>query len=278
MRTFTSRRTHLLVGMLVAAGCTGPKDDTAVDTGPGPEPEPYTISDGLPTHSGPWLGRLAYSRVHPYEWGEKGPTLQVERLSSAASFFDAAGWGVFDVTQEEGCWTDSWTAAWSEFKDIGTELPVQVGDETALHLPANGADGTLYTWRSDTPAQEWAIAPGAAIGMDGVDTTVIVPEPLQITDIATAWYTFDQEGTLAIEWEPPTMGNTWIHVLRQEEDGRFTRCHVRDDGSVTIEYGSRPNRDDSRLFFSRVSSADVDLPSFGRVSVYAEDLVLLDPG
>ncbi|MDP2310498.1 MAG: hypothetical protein Q8P18_31055 [Pseudomonadota bacterium] len=260
------------------AGCTGKAEDTGpVDTGPAPEPDPYTVSAGLPASTGAWDGQFNYSRVHPYSYGEKGPHLEVERLTASASFFAPASWGAFDVMQDEGCWADAWAPGWTEFVEIGESLPVQVGAETVEFLPTTGSDGVLYAWTAEIPAQDWAILPGTTLGVDGVDTTVIVPEPLVIDQLANMWVAYFEAGTLTMEWEPPTIGDTWIHVLRRNAEGGYTRCHVRDDGAVTIQFGSVPDEGDNRVSISRVSSAEVELPTFGRISAYAEDLVRLDP-
>lgn len=274
MRTSPAR----IAATLLVLACTGKTEDSApVDTGPEPEPEPYSVSDGLPASTGAWDAQLVYSRVHPYSYGEKGPHLEVERLTAAASFFEPASWGVFDLTQEEGCWTDAWTPGWTDFLDVGAEVPVQVGVETVTFLPVTASDGILYAWTADIPPQEWAITAGAALGIDGTDTMVTIPEPLNIRDLGTAWVSYFEAGTLTLEWEPPTVGSTWIHVLRRDAEGGYTRCHVRDDGAVTIEFGSVPDEGDNRLSISRMASAEVNLPTFGRASVYAEDLVRLDP-
>ncbi|MES2642703.1 MAG: hypothetical protein V4850_24685 [Myxococcota bacterium] len=277
MRTSSTGWIPLLAGLIALTGCDPKEEPEPVDTGPFEEPAEYTPVVGVPTASGEWDGQLSYSRVHPYTYGEKGPHLEVERLTAAGTFFEPSAWGVFDLMQEEGCWTDDWAAGWSEYIDIGESLEVQVGSETATFLPVNAADGVLYAWTGENPAQDWAILPGNTLAIGGVDTTVTLPEPLVIPELGPAWIEYFETGTLTLEWEPPTMGETWIYVLRRETSGGYTRCHVRDDGAVSIVFGSVPDEGDYRLFFSRVISADVEVAPYGRMSVYAEDLVLLDP-
>lgn len=276
MRMSSSSWIPMLVGLVALGGCE-PKEEEPepVDTDDGSEPA-YTVVDGVPPSSGEWEGKLQYTRTHPYAWDGKGPVLEVERLTASASFFEGASWGLFDLMETEGCWTDSWTPGWTGFLDVGESLAVQVGAEAVTFTPATTDDGTLYTWVGENPAEPWSVEAGALLGLDGVETSVIIPERLNIIGLAGTWVAYAETGLLEMEWDPPTMGESWIHLLRREEDSRYTRCHIRDDGEVSIQFNEM-DWDDARLTISRISSAEVDLPTFGRTMVFSEEVVLLDP-
>lgn len=284
MRMYSPSWTHFLAGTLALTACTGNPDPIDTSTGPEPEDEVYTINEGVPPPSGSREGSFVYSLNHPYKFTADGLVIQTETVVASAVFFESAKWGGFDLMHEEGCWTDAWVNGWDVTIDIGESLPVQVGDEAIEFLPRVDGANTLYTWIAERPRPDWAITPGSTIQVAGVDTGVIIPEKLKIKNLEGTYLDYAgagdpeaPEGTLTLEWDPPTIGNTWIYLLRREKTGLYTRCHVRDDGMVTIRYTGEVDFNDYRLTVARISWADVELPELGRVTIAAEEKVIVDP-
>jgi hypothetical protein len=277
MRTLTP----LFAALFALGACTGKSDEDTGEPVVAGEPDPYIVNTGLPADSGEWAGHLDYSFVHSYSYGSGGPVADPASLTAYAEFFAPSKWGGFDVMYDEnGCWTDAWASGWTESVEVGTELTLGVGTGTATMTGATGGDGPIYVWNPGEDPEAWAITPGSALVLDGVETGVVVPEQLELPTLGSAWVNYDSDevGKLDLEWEPPTVGDTWILITRREESGGYTRCHVKDDGEVSIQFGSRRDRNDRRLFISRVSSAELDHPTYGRITVYAEDVTLLDAG
>jgi hypothetical protein len=258
--------------LFLTIACAAPGDERA-DSGSRlaeeEEPAVLTVSAGVPAGSDSWDGDAHVQVWQNLDIAEDGTDPGRLEIGADAAFSSAPSPQPYVslLAHGAGCWRLQDWADTSDWVSVGDTVAVAIGDlpETLAYEEGD----RFYDWFPSTPP-DGSTEAGNALSVAGVASSAVLPAPIVLRDEWTSVSDYLQTGELSLSWEPDPSAATRMLVARSEPDDIYTwtRCVFRDDGDVTVDFGSAPS-DPARLEVSRFTAGTIETP-LGSVHVWVE--------
>ena len=215
--------------LLILVSCTG-GHGSSVDSG--------MVTDGLvPVQGGDPDGfsqvKTLFIALFPQTWDTASASSTKDGASLLAVEFKAPAWVPFPSSEEaDTCWRRHSIALGGDQVDLGKQVMVSFGN-TEITLPAYGR---LYEATLEGDDEVAATTAGAAVRLEGQDTTFVVPEAIVVDDLAGSAEALATDTLLHLRWTPSELpGFVEVQAIDHTDSGLW--CALEDDGSADIDLG-----------------------------------------
>ena len=219
----------MFVLLLTQVACTGGPPSTADSAG---------ADTGLvPVHGGDPAG---FPRVKTLLFGKATTTMDLSTGTSedappslAVLSVQSSTWlPLLSADNADGCWRRDAIELGGKLADLGDQLTVSVGG-TDIFLPDSGRVYEAILKGDDAVA---ATTAGAAVRLEGQDTTFVVPEAIVVDDLAGSAEALATDTLLHLRWTPSELpGFVEVQAIDHTDSGLW--CALEDDGSADIDLG-----------------------------------------
>ncbi|NOY26745.1 MAG: hypothetical protein GXP62_12805 [Oligoflexia bacterium] len=255
--------------LLLTLFACNPRHDSNTDTDTDTASEdPVTVQGGDP--EGFTQVSTLFMSLVSQTWDPAADNFTQAAASLFAVEFKAPVWVPFpSSTDVDVCWKHHAIELAGDQVDLGDQLEASI-DGRDITLTAYGRNYTATLKGDDALA---AAVPGAAVSLDGQDTSFVVPGPMTTEDLAGSVADLAQDSVLHLRWTPSDIPSfVEVQAIYHYDSGIW--CALEDDGSADIDLRDVAEKAET-ISVSHVSRGTFDHTALGKTFVDIEQRVTM---